>query len=120
MLAVVLAQNFNLAPEVIVGALDKLVLTHVLVLLNVLSEHLGAAFVIALDHFEEAALIMRLQILEHYHRRALVVGAHNPAEDAILKVLVKLTAPQLHLAAVLKEAFAFVWAVDHLLGALLL
>ena len=66
-LPVVFSEDFNLAAEVVVGALYQLILAHIPVLLNILSEDFRAALVVALDDLKQTPLIVSLQILEHDH-----------------------------------------------------
>ena len=86
-LSVVLPQNLYLASEIVVRTSNKLVLTNVPVLLHVLAQDLGPAFIIALNDLEQASFVMRLEILEHDHGCALVVRAHDPSIDTAHSVL---------------------------------
>jgi len=83
MLAVVFPQDFNLAPKVVIGTLDELVLTHVSVLLDVLPQDLGATFVVTVNDFEQTSLVVRLKILEHDYRGAFLIRTHDAAEDTV-------------------------------------
>ena len=71
-------------------------------LLHVLAQDLRATLVITLNNLEETSLIMRLQILEHYHRCALVIWAHDPPIDTGQSVLLQLTSSQHGITPILK------------------
>ena len=116
-LSVVFPEDLDLAAEIVVRAPDKLVLTLLLVLLNVLPKHPGTALVVALYNLEQAALVMRLQVLEHDHRGALLVWTDYLAEGAVLAVKLHVFATEHCTAAVFEKALAFVGAVYDLLRA---
>ena len=65
MLTVVLPEDLDLAAEVIVWTADELILTYVSMLLYVLPQDLYTTLVITFDYLKEAALVMRLKVLEH-------------------------------------------------------
>ena len=65
MLAVVFSKDFNFTSKVIVWAPDQLILADITMLLYILAHDPCATLVVTLDYFEEAALVMGLQILEH-------------------------------------------------------
>ena len=115
MLPVVFSQNFNLAAQVIIGATNKLKFADISVLLHVLAQYLGPTLVVTLDDFEQASFIVGLQILVHDDRSTLVVRAHNPSINTTASVLFEFAPAKNCIAAVFKETFAFMWAVNHLL-----
>ena len=88
-LSVVFAKNLNFASKIIIGALDKLVLTLVFMLLNVLSQHSRSAFVVALNDFKETSLVVGVQVLIHDDRCTLLVWTHNASKVATLLMLVE-------------------------------
>ena len=114
MLAVVFPQDFNLAAKVVVGALDQLVLTRVLVLLNVLTQDSSAALVITLNDFEQTPFIVQLQILVHDHRPTSLIWTHNPSEEAVCLVCLQVFSLESSTASIFKQALSLVWAVHYL------
>jgi hypothetical protein len=62
--SVVLAHDLDLASKLVVRALHQLELAHVFMLLNVLSESLLAALVVAFNNLEQAAFIMGSEVFE--------------------------------------------------------
>ena len=117
MLPVVLSKDLNLAPKVIVRAPHKLILTLLFVLLYVLSKYPCSALVVTLHDLEQASLVMRLQVLEHYHRGALMVWADYLAEGTVLAMQLHVFTTKHCTTAILEKAFAFVGAIYDLLWA---
>ena len=117
MLLVVFAKVLNLASMVVIWALDQLVLALLLVLLDVLSEDAGAAFVVTFNDLEQTSLVMCSCILVHYDRVALGVGADYLPEGADLLVLFHVFPLDHCVATFFEETFAFVRAVELLKAA---
>ena len=117
MLLVVFAKVFNLASMIVIWALDQLVLALLLVLLNVLSEDAGAAFIVTFNDLEETSLVMCSCILVHYDRVALGIGADNLPERADLLVLFHVFPLDHCVATFFEETFTFVRAVELLKAA---
>lgn len=117
---VVLPQNLNLAPEVIVWAFYKLELAHLPMSLQVLPLDLLAALVVAIDHLPEATLVVRLQVLVDDGSLATVVLAVHLSEVAGDLVRLNFASLELDRAAFLEEALALVWALNDLEWAALL
>ena len=58
MLNVVLAQNLDFTAEVIIGTLDQLESTLLLMLLQVLPYHSKAALIVTLDYLQKTPLVV--------------------------------------------------------------
>ena len=65
MLSIVFSEDLDFATEVIVGTADELILAYVPMLLYVLSQDFYTALIVTFDDLEQAALIVRLKVLEH-------------------------------------------------------
>lgn len=89
MLVSVFPEDFNLASKVVVGTLNKLELTYLFMLLDVLSECFLAAFVIALNDFEKTSFIMHVYVFVNQNWGASEILADNSSEHAICFVLFK-------------------------------
>ena len=113
-LHVVFAEYLNLAPKVIIRALDELVLTGILVLLVILAQDSSPALIVALDDLEQAPLVMRNQVFVHNNRVALLIRANDLPEWTHLLVLVEVSPLDYCIAALFKQTLTLVWAL-HLL-----
>ena len=83
-------------------------------LVEKLTLHLLSALVVALDHLEEAALIVQSQVLVDYPAVALRVGAHYTPVITRNLVRFHLLPLEAHRAALFEKTLAFVRAVNYL------
>ena len=98
----VLAKDLNFAAELVIRTLDQLEFALVFVRLHLAAESPRAAFVIALNHFVEAALVVSLCVFDHQQRHTVLVLAHNFLVAALLLVSVHIFPFEGDRAAVLK------------------
>ena len=116
-LAIVFAQNFNFAAEIVVWAPDQLILANVSMLLDVLAQNSRAALVVTFDNLEQTALIVSLQVFEHDDRGAFVVGADDTAEGAAHPVVIHVFATHNRATTIFEKALALVGAAAYLFRA---
>jgi hypothetical protein len=84
---IILPQNLDLAPQIIIRTLNQLKLTSIFMPLQVLSLNFCAALIIAVNNLEQTAFIMDLHVFEHYCLAApLVLAGHTSerADDPVL------------------------------------
>jgi hypothetical protein len=67
MVFIIFSQYFNFTAEIVIRAFDKLKFTDFSVPLEILALDFAATFVITLNDFTEAAVVMRLQVFVDYH-----------------------------------------------------
>lgn len=117
MVFVILPQDFDLAAEVVVRALDQLELAKFSMPIKVLALNLVATLVVALDHLAQAAVVVGLEVLVDNDGRAAQILALNASVAAGDLVGVQFPPLELDDAALLKQGLSLIRALDDLKGA---
>jgi len=114
MLNIVFAEDFDLAPKVIVGAFDQLVFTSLLMFVQVLSLDFLPAFIIAFNDLEEASFIVLMKIFVDYDCVAFLVRTIYSPEIASQLMRFNLLSLLPNCTSLFEQALSFVRTVNSL------